>query len=156
MKATLNEIKNLTNNQNFLIDDPYMGYPVTPCMDVHKEKIQYDESIDKLKLIIVFIWDLQNKEMIGDNWDPIESMSTLKYLLVDAYKHKERLQKLDFIWEFLEANVKHRVLWSWAVDMVNTSQIMPTILEDYWGWTNKCMEWLIKESYLMMNLPIGW
>ena len=35
---------------------------MTPCMDVYKEKIQSDESLDKLKLIIVVRRDLQNKD----------------------------------------------------------------------------------------------
>ena len=43
---------------------------MTPCMDVYKEKIQSDGSLDELKLIIVVIGDLQNKELVGDNWSP--------------------------------------------------------------------------------------
>ena len=42
MKATLKEIKNLINNQTFMIEDPKDGEPVTPCMDVYKAKIQSD------------------------------------------------------------------------------------------------------------------
>ena len=34
LKATLKEIKNQINNQNFLIEDQKEGEPVTPCMDV--------------------------------------------------------------------------------------------------------------------------
>ena len=34
LKATLKEIKNLINNQTFMIEDPKDGEPVTPCMDV--------------------------------------------------------------------------------------------------------------------------
>ena len=33
-KATLKEIKNLINNQTFMIEDPNHDEPVTPCMDV--------------------------------------------------------------------------------------------------------------------------
>ena len=33
LKATLKEIKNLINNQTFLIEDKIEGEPVTPCMD---------------------------------------------------------------------------------------------------------------------------
>ena len=51
LKATLKEIKDLINNQNFLIEDPEKYEPVTPCMDVYKSKIKYDGSLDKLKLI---------------------------------------------------------------------------------------------------------
>ena len=53
LKVILKEIKNLINNQTFLIEDQYEGEPVTPCMDVYKAKIQSDGSLDKLKLRIV-------------------------------------------------------------------------------------------------------
>ena len=53
LKETLKDIKNMINNQNFLIKDQNEGEPVTTCMDVHKEKIQSDGSLDKLKLRIV-------------------------------------------------------------------------------------------------------
>ena len=59
MKATLKEIKNLINNQTFMIEDPKYGKPVTPCMDVYKATIQSDGSLDKLKLRIVVRGDLQ-------------------------------------------------------------------------------------------------
>ena len=49
LKETLKEIKNLFNNQTFLIEDPKDGEPVTPCMDVYKAKIRSDGSLDKLK-----------------------------------------------------------------------------------------------------------
>ena len=58
LKATLKDIKNLINNQTFLVQDTEKGDTVTPCMDVYKEKNQYDGSPDKLKLIIVVIVDL--------------------------------------------------------------------------------------------------
>ena len=61
LKATLKDIKNLINNQTFLIEYQNEGEPVTPCMDVYKAKIQSDGSLDKLKLIIVVRGDLQNK-----------------------------------------------------------------------------------------------
>ena len=61
LKATLKEIKDLINNQNFLIEDKNESEPVTPCMDVYKAKIQSDGSLDKLKLRIVVIGDLHNK-----------------------------------------------------------------------------------------------
>ena len=61
LKANLKEIKNLINNQTFLIEDQNEGEPVTPCMDVYKAKIQPDGSLDKLKLRIVVREDLQNK-----------------------------------------------------------------------------------------------
>ena len=64
LKATLKEIKNLINNQNFLVEDKNEGEPVTPCMDVYKSKIQYDGSIDKLKLRIVVRGNLQNNKWL--------------------------------------------------------------------------------------------
>ena len=64
LKATLKEIKNLINNQNFLIEDQNKGQPVTPCMDVYKAKIQSDGSLDKLKLRIVVRGYLQNKKLL--------------------------------------------------------------------------------------------
>ena len=59
LKATLREIENLINNQTFLIEYPEKDKPVTPCMHVYKS-IQYDGILDKLKLMIVVIGDLQN------------------------------------------------------------------------------------------------
>ena len=53
LKATLKYIKKLMKNQNFLMDDPEKGDPVTPFMDVYKSNIQYGGSLDKLKLITV-------------------------------------------------------------------------------------------------------
>ena len=109
LKATLKEIKNLINNQTFLIEDPKEGEPVTSCMDVYKSKIQSDGSLDKLKLRIVVRGDLQNKEMVGDTWSPTASMRTLKYFLADAAKHKARFHQLYSIGAFLQAKVKNRV-----------------------------------------------
>ena len=61
LKATLKEINSLINNQNFLVEDPEKDEPVTPCMDVYKDKIQSDVILDKLKLRIVVRGDIQNK-----------------------------------------------------------------------------------------------
>ena len=61
LTATLKEIKNVINNHNVLVEDPEKYEPMTPCMDVYKTKIQYDESLYKLKLIIVVRGDIQNK-----------------------------------------------------------------------------------------------
>ena len=58
IKATQKEIKNLINNQTFPVEDPNKGKPVTPCMDVYKAKVQYDGSLDKLKLILLVRRDL--------------------------------------------------------------------------------------------------
>ena len=75
LEVNLNEKNNLFNNQTFLIEDKNEGEPVTPCMDVHKAKIESDGSLDKLMLRIVVRGDLQNKEMVGDTWSPTASMN---------------------------------------------------------------------------------
>ena len=63
---------------------------VNPCMYVYKAKIKSDGSLDRLKFRIVVRRYLQNKDMIGYNWSPTASMITMKYLLEDASKNKER------------------------------------------------------------------
>ena len=78
-------------------------------MDVYKAKIQSDGSLDKLKLRIVVRGDLKNREMVEDTWSPISSMSTLKYFLADAAKHKARFHQLYFIGAFLKAKIKNGV-----------------------------------------------
>ena len=40
---------------------------MTPYMDVYKATIQYDKSLDNLRLRIEVIGDLKNKELVGDN-----------------------------------------------------------------------------------------
>ena len=62
-KATLKDIKNLINNQTFIVEYPDKYEPVTPRMDVYKDKIKYDGSQDKPKLRIVVRGDLHNKEI---------------------------------------------------------------------------------------------
>ena len=88
LKATMKEIKNSINNQTFLMDDPDKGDPVTSFMNIYKEKIQHDVSIDKLKLIFVVRGDLHNKEIIGDTWGTTASMITLKYFLAGSANNK--------------------------------------------------------------------
>ena len=90
----MKEIKNLINNQTFLIEYQTEGGTVTPCMDVYKAKIKYYGSLDKLKFIIVVRGYLQNKELVGDTWSLTSSMSTLKFILEDSTKHKARVHKL--------------------------------------------------------------
>ena len=107
LKATLREIKDIINNQTFLIEYRNEGEPVTPCMYVYKSKIQSDGSLDKLKLRIVVRGDLQTKEMVGDTWSPTASMRTLKYFLADAAKHKARVHQLYFIGALLQAKSKN-------------------------------------------------
>ena len=72
-------------------------------------ELQVHLHFDKLKLRIVVRGDLQNKEMVGNNWSPTASMRTLEYFLADAAKHKARFHQLDFIGAFLKGKVKYRV-----------------------------------------------
>ena len=97
INAIQKEIKNLINNQAFLVEDPNKGGPLTQCMDVYKAKNQSDGSLYKLKLRIVVKGNLQNKELVGDTWSPTASMRTLRYFLADASKHKSRVHQLYFI-----------------------------------------------------------
>ena len=76
LKETLKDIKNIINNQTFLVQDPEKVDPVTTCMDVYKSKIQSDGSLDKIKLIIVVRGDLQNMEPVLHTCSPIAYMST--------------------------------------------------------------------------------
>ena len=103
LKATLKEKKNIIKNPTFLIEDQKEGEPVTPCMDVYKYKIQFDGSLDKLKLRIAVRGDFQNKERVGDNWSPTASMRNLIFSLADTAKHKARVHQLDFIGALLQA-----------------------------------------------------
>ena len=68
LKKTLKEINILINNQTFLVEDPEKGEPVTPYMDVWKANVQFDGSLDKLKLRILVRGDIQNNELVGDTW----------------------------------------------------------------------------------------
>ena len=60
-------------------------------MDVYKAKIQYDGSLDKLKLRIVVRGYLKNKESVGYTLSPTASKVNFKYFLADVAKHKARL-----------------------------------------------------------------
>ena len=82
---------------------------MTLCMDFYKAKIQSDGSIDKLKLRILVRGDLNNKDLIVDNWSPEASMRTLKYFLSVAVNNKARVHPLDFIEALLQAKFKKRV-----------------------------------------------
>ena len=143
LKAKLKEIKNIINNQTFLIEDPRDGEPVTPCMDVYKANIQYYGSMDKLKLRIVVRGDLQNKEMVGETWSPTASMRTLKYFLADAAKHKARVHQLDFIVALLQAKVKNRVF-------VKSNMRYAAYFPEYSQYFGRALK-LLKSMYGMTN-----
>ena len=77
-------------------------------MDVYKANIQYDGSLDKLKLRIVVRVDMHNKELVGHTWSLTSSMRTFKYFLADAAKHKAKFHQLYFIEALLQAKVNNR------------------------------------------------
>ena len=58
---------------------------------------------------IVVRGDLQKKELFGYTWSPTASVSTLKYFLAYATKHKAIFHQLGFIRAFLQAKLKNRV-----------------------------------------------
>ena len=78
-------------------------------MDLYKSKMQSDGSIDKLNLRILRRGYLQKKDIIGDIWSTTAPTRTLKYFLVDDFKHKSRVNQLYFIGALLQAKTKHRV-----------------------------------------------
>ena len=70
--------------------------------------------------------------MIGDTWSTTALTMTLKYLIQDSSNNKERVQQLDFIEAFLQANIKKWVFCEpLTVYMGNPSQNIATILEDH-------------------------
>ena len=131
-------------------------------MDVYKKNVQLDVSLDRLELIILVRGNLHNKELIGDNWKLITSMRTLKYLLADAAKHKEIVQQLDFIGEFLQAKVKNWIfikLDSRYADYVpeysNYFGRSLRLLNSMYGMTNygklfydELTEWLLEAGFI--------
>ena len=58
LKENQKEIKNIINNQTFIVQESEKGEPVTPCVYIYKAKIQSDGSLYKLKLMIVVRGDL--------------------------------------------------------------------------------------------------
>ena len=45
LKETLKGVKDLINNQTFIVQEPEMGEPMTPCMDVYEGKINLMEFL---------------------------------------------------------------------------------------------------------------
>ena len=91
------------------MDGPEKGDYVTPYIDIYKINIQYDGSLDKLKLITIIRGYFNNKEMIGDTWASTASTITMKYFLANSSRYKEIVHRLNLIGTFLQANSKHRV-----------------------------------------------
>ena len=138
-------------------------------MDVYKAKIQSDGSLDKLKLRIVVIGYLQNKELVGDNWSPTASKRTLRYFLVDTTKLKAIVHQLNFIGEFLKAKVKNRVFVN--LDIRYTDYFPEyakyfgrylILLKSMYGMKNsgklcadELTEWLIEASFIQSQCQIS-
>ena len=78
LEATKKEIKNIINNETFLVQLPDKSDPVTPCMNVYKAKVRSDGSLDKIKLMIVVRGDLHDKELVGDTCSTTASVKTSK------------------------------------------------------------------------------
>ena len=74
------------------MEDPGDGEPLNPCMDVYKGNVKSEGSLDKLNLRILLGRYFENKEMVVHTWYPTKSMRNLIYFLVDASKHKSRIQ----------------------------------------------------------------
>ena len=68
LKTTRKEIKNVFNNQTFLLQDPEKDETMTPCMDVYNSKTQSGGSLHKLGLRTVVRGDLKNKDLVGNTW----------------------------------------------------------------------------------------
>ncbi|MGH3053820.1 MAG: reverse transcriptase domain-containing protein [Gaiellaceae bacterium] len=78
-------------------------------MDTYRVKIKSDGTMDKLKVRIVVRGDLQRNFSNDDTWSPTASVRLLKVFLAHATHCKCRVQQLDFIGAFLQANVRERV-----------------------------------------------
>ena len=132
-------------------------------------KIQSDGSLDKLKLRIVVIVDLQNKELVVDTWEPTASMRILKCFLADASKHKARFHQLDIIGAFLQVKVKNRVFVNldsrYADYFPEYSQYFGRaliLLKSMYGMTNsgklfydELTEWLIEAGFIQYQCQIS-
>ena len=97
-------------------------------MDMYKAKIQFDGSLDKLKLRILVGGDLHNKELVGGTGSPTASMRTLKYFLADVTKHKAIVHRLYFIGAFLQEKAKTDSLSGWIIGIQIIFQNMQSTL----------------------------
>ena len=107
--------------------------------------------------------------MIGDTWYPTAPMTTLKYFLADAAKHKARVHQLDFISAFLQAKVKNRVFvkldMRYAAYFPEYTQHFGRalkLLRSMYGMTNsgklfsdELTEWLIKEGFVQSQCQMS-
>ena len=100
--------------------------------------------------------------MVGDTWSPTASMSTLKYFLADATKHKAIVHQLDFIWAFLQAKVNNRVFVKLDIrytdyfpEYAKYSGRVLRLLNSVYGMTNsgklsadELTEWLLEAGFI--------
>ena len=138
-------------------------------MDVYKANIQYDGSLDKLKLRIVVRGDFQNNEMVGDTWSSKSSMRTLKYFLADAAKDKARVHQLYFIGAFLQAKVKNRSFVKLDIrytdyfpEYTQYFGIALILLKSMYGMTNsgklfydELIEWLLEAGFIQSQCQMS-
>ena len=108
------------------------------------------------------IEDLRNKALVGDTWSKTASMTTLKYLLADATKHKSRVHQLDFIGAFLKEKVNNKVFVKldfrctyYFPEYVNNFGRALILLKFMYGMTNywklfadKLTEWLLEAGFI--------
>ena len=89
-------------------------------------------------------------------------MRTLKYLLADAFKHKARVNQLDFIVAFLQENVKNSIFVKldsrYAYNLIEHSSYFGralVLMKSVYGITNSVnlfvddsTEWLIEAVFI--------
>jgi predicted transcriptional regulator len=109
MKSVKKELKTLIDSGTFAFDKMNPGKTSTPMMEIVKEKMKSDGSLDKLKTRMVVRGDLQNGTQAEDKLSPTVSFQSLKKFLAHTTRLKARVKKLDFIGAFLQANTGSRI-----------------------------------------------
>ena len=99
---------------------------------------------------------LSEYENIGNTWYPTSPISTLNYFLEYDPSINQGYTNWTSLDNFYKLMQNIEFLWSWTVDMENTSQNIATIWEDHWDWVSQYMAWLMMEIYFIMNSPILW
>ena len=156
IKATLNDVKYLINNQTAIIEDTYKDEPINPCMGVYKYMINSNGSLDKLNQRIVVVGDLHTKELVGYTWSPTLSMTTLKYFLAYATLKKAIVNQLYFIGAFLQEIVKSRVFVNLDSRIYKTTFHSDAIFTKYDTYTSdEQVEKLTREFNLHYRSCIG-
>ena len=70
---------------------------MTPCIDVYKENIISDGSLEKLKVIIVVRGNIKNKDLIRNTLSPTSSIRSLKHFLSYDVKNNARVHQMDLL-----------------------------------------------------------